>query len=212
VARACDTLIAASREVGAIAIQNRGTIGGNVANASPAADTVPVLVAMGATLVLASAEGRREVPIGRFYLGYKKLDLRGDELLVAVRVPRRRDGEVLWFRKVGTRRAQSISKVVLAGRARPRYGPGGACVLESLSLAAGSVGPTVLALRGAEAAAIGRPLDDDALRQIRTAVGNDVTPIDDVRSTSEYRRTVAENLVVRWLGELRKAGVAKGSA
>src|SRR5215218_6236366 len=105
-------LAAAAREVGGVQIQNRGTIGGNVANASPAGDTLPVLAAAGATVVLAGAGGMRRVPFTAFYTGYRQTVRRADELIVGFEIPRLRGRQ--YFRKVGTRAAQAISKIVMA--------------------------------------------------------------------------------------------------
>ena len=171
-------LVAASREVGGVQVQNRGTLGGNIANASPAADTLPVLAAVDAMVVLASRAGERRVPITRFYTGYRATVKRSDELITAVEIPRV-DGEQ-YFRKVGTRAAQAISKVVMAAvrGAAPR-------------VALGSVAPTVVRLPQTEKALTDGATIDDAVRILES----EIQPIDDVRSTAEYRRRVAGNLL-----------------
>jgi xanthine dehydrogenase small subunit len=171
-------LVAASREVGGVQIQNRGTLGGNVANASPAADTLPVLAAADAMIVLASRAGERRVPITRFYTGYRATVKRSDELITAIEIPRV-EGEQ-YFRKVGTRAAQAISKVVMAAvrDAAPR-------------VALGSVAPTVVRLPQTEKALMEGAAIDDAVRILES----EIRPIDDVRSTAEYRRRVAGNLL-----------------
>ena len=187
VRRRVPMLAAAAREVGGVQIQNRGTIGGNVANASPAGDTLPVLAAAEATVVLRSAAGSRLVPFTAFYTGYRQTVARRDELIVAFHVPRV-DG-VQWFRKVGTRAAQAISKVVMAAvRAdRPR-------------IAIGSVAPTVVRLRETEdALAAGASIED-----AQAVLMREVTPIDDIRSTADYRRRVCANLLARWWGSTSK--------
>jgi CO/xanthine dehydrogenase FAD-binding subunit len=127
-------LVAAAREVGGVQIQNRGTIGGNVANGSPAGDTLPVLAASDATVLLQSAGGSRRVPFSAFYTGYRRSVLRPDELIAALEVPAVRGRQ--WFRKVGTRAAQAISKVVMAAVAP---------IADDLPRIAGSVAPTVAA-------------------------------------------------------------------
>jgi CO/xanthine dehydrogenase FAD-binding subunit len=178
VRRRLPILAAAAREIGGVQIQNRGTLGGNIANGSPAGDTLPVLAVADASVVLASAAGERRVPFNSFYTGYRKSVLRPDELIVAVEVPRVPGCQ--WFRKVGTRAAQAISKVVMAGvRAeRPR-------------LALGSVAPTVVRLPLTEAAlASGAPINE-----ARRALESEIRPIDDLRSTAEYRRRVSGNLL-----------------
>lgn len=171
-------LVAASREVGGVQIQNRGTLGGNVANASPAADTLPVLAAVDATVVLASRAGERRVPITRFYTGYRKTVRRSDELITALEIPRV-EGEQ-YFRKVGTRAAQAISKVVIAAvrGATPR-------------VALGSVAPTVLRLVRTEQALARGAAMDEAVRILES----EISPIDDMRSSADYRRRVAGNLL-----------------
>jgi len=177
-------LVSACREIGGVQIQNRGTLGGNVANASPAGDTLPVLAAADAQVVLASADATRRVPFTAFYTGYRQSVMRPDELIVALEVPQVRGRQ--WFRKVGTRAAQAISKVVMA-----------ACGEDHPRIAAGSVGPTVLRLSTTEAAlAAGGSIAD-----ARRALAADIAPIDDVRSTADYRRRVAANLLARCLAE-----------
>lgn len=176
-------LAAACREVGGVQIQNRGTLGGNVANGSPAGDTLPVLAAADAVVVLRSAGGERRVPFNQLYTGYRATVMAPGELIVAIEVPRV-DGEQ-WFRKVGTRAAQAISKVVMAAVRgdRPR-------------LAIGSVAPTVVRLRGTEdALAAGASIED-----AQAVLMREVTPIDDLRSTADYRRRVCANLLARWWG------------
>ena len=175
-------LVAASREVGGPQIQNRGTIGGNVANASPAGDTLPVLAAAEAVVVLESVDGQRKVPFNQFYTGYRKSVMRPDELIVAVEVPPV-DGSQ-WFRKVGTRAAQAISKIVMAGvRDRDR-----------VALAVGSVAPTVIRLPKTEAALASGAGIADAQRVLM----DEIQPIDDVRSTADYRKRVSANLLGRF--------------
>src|SRR6185369_2584893 len=165
------------REIGGVQIQNRGTIGGNIGNASPAGDTLPVLAAADAIVVAASSAGTRRIPFVEFYTGYRRSVLAPNELIVAVEIPAIRGRQ--WFRKVGTRAAQAISKVVMAAVAGSG-GRGGSAP----RIALGSVGPTVVRLPSTEAAlAAGRPIAD-AQRMLL----DEIAPIDDVRSTAEYRR------------------------
>jgi len=180
-------LVAASREVGGVQIQNRGTIGGNVANASPAGDSLPVLAAAEATVVLKSAAGLRRVPFDAFYTGYRATVRRPDELIVAFEIPAIRGRQ--WFRKVGTRAAQAISKVVVAG------------VVErgSTRIALGSVAPTVVRARRTEAALAEGATVDAAQRVLM----DEIAPIDDIRSTADYRRRVAANLLGKMLRQSR---------
>jgi xanthine dehydrogenase small subunit len=177
-------LVEASRLVGGRQIQNRGTLGGNIANASPAADSLPVLMVADAVVVLRSTGAERRVPVTEFFTGYRATVRRADELIVAIEVPPVEGRQ--WFRKVGTRAAQAISKVVAAGVRgnAPR-------------LAFGSVAPTVVRAREAERVLANGGSLDDAV----AALGHDIAPIDDVRSTADYRRVVAGNLVRRFWAE-----------
>lgn len=176
-------LVSASREVGGAQIQNRGTIGGNIANGSPAGDSLPVFAAAGATVVLRGASETRRIPFDRYYTGYRASVRRADELIVAIEVPRV-DG-TQWFRKVGTRAAQAISKVVMAG-VRPASG--------APRIALGSVAPTVVRLPRTEAALASQVAISDAQR----ILAEEIVPIDDVRSTAAYRRQVCMNLLARF--------------
>jgi CO/xanthine dehydrogenase FAD-binding subunit len=191
IARRLPMLAAAAREIGGVQIQNRGTIGGNVANASPAGDSLPVLLASDAVVVLRSAAGTRRVPMTSFYVGYRQTAARPDELIVGFEIPATAGRQ--WFRKVGTRAAQAIAKIVVAGvwdRRAPR-------------LAMGSVGPTVLRLTKTEAAMAAGASLSEAQETLR----REIAPIDDMRSTAEYRRNVAANL----LGQFYPgAGVRRG--
>jgi CO/xanthine dehydrogenase FAD-binding subunit len=174
-------LAAAAREIGGVQIQNRGTLGGNVANGSPAGDSLPVLAVADATLVLSSAKESRRVPFNSFFTGYRTSVLRPDEIIVAVQVPRV-DGRQ-WFRKVGTRAAQAISKVVMA-----------AVRSDSPRVAIGSVAPTVVRLPKTEASLSSRAPIAEARRTLEA----EIQPIDDLRSTAEYRRRVSANLLERF--------------
>lgn len=174
-------LVAASSEVGGPQIQNRGTIGGNVANASPAGDTLPVLAAADAMVLVKSTRGDRRVPFNEFYTGYRRSVLQEHELIAALEVPLVKGRQ--WFRKVGTRAAQAISKVVMAG-----IDPGRG---HAPRIAVGSVAPTVVRLPSTEAALTAGASIDEA----RQVLLDEISPIDDVRSTAEYRRRVAANLL-----------------
>ena len=198
VQRWAPSLVEASRTVGAVQIQSRGTLGGNVANASPAGDTLPVLLAHGTDVVLeSSAGGERVVPFDGFYGGYRKPDIRPGELIKSFVVDPLPEGAVSSFRKVGTRLAQSISKVMLCGVATVDAEGR----IDFVRLAAGSVAPVPVRLLGAEAAARGgRPGEiGDA---VRAAACSDVTPIDDVRSNADYRREVTGRLAARFVSSL----------
>jgi xanthine dehydrogenase small subunit len=181
-------LAAACREIGGIQIQNRGTLGGNVANGSPAGDTLPVLAVAEAVVVVRGEKGERRVPFTSFFTGYRTTVRRPDELIVAFELPP--VDELQWFRKVGTRAAQAISKVVMAGigGARPR-------------IAVGSVGPTVIRCAKTEAALAGGASLEEAARILE----GEVQPIDDVRSTAVYRRRVCGNLLRRFGARTRRS-------
>jgi len=183
-----------SREVGAWAIQNRGTIGGNVCNASPAGDTLPLLIAADARFVLGGPRGERTVAADAFFVGYRKTAMDADELLLRVDVPVL--GRLV-YRKVGTRRAQSISKTLIAVRARAREG-----LLFDVRVGAGCVAPVPLRCRTAEAALEGKALDEAALAAARAGLDADIVPIDDVRSTAVYRRRVSGIVLERLVRSL----------
>lgn len=195
IAREFPMLVDAARETGGVAIQNRGTVGGNIANASPAADTPPALLAYGAQVELVSADGTRSVDYAEFHTGYRQTVMRADELIARVRLRRPRAGARHFYRKVGTRRAQAISKVCFAALAE--VGEGGA--LEEVRIALGSVAPTVVRCRETEALLRGRVPDAELTKELPNALARDVAPIDDVRSTARYRLRVAQNLLAEFL-------------
>jgi CO/xanthine dehydrogenase FAD-binding subunit len=189
-------LCRAAADTGGIANQNRGTIGGNIANASPAADTPPALLVYDAQLEVMSVRGRRTLPYERFHTGYKQMDLAPDELIAAVRLPRRR-GWHQHYRKVGARRAQAISKVCLAAAALLEGGR-----IADIRLAFGSVAPTVVRAIAAEAILRGAAVGPEALERAGAALASELTPIDDVRSTAAYRRQAAVNVLGEFLQAL----------
>lgn len=190
-------LVEAAATIGAAQIQNRGTLGGNVANASPAGDTLPVLLALDASMVCGSARGERTVAADAFWPAYRETALAPDELLLRIHVPIAAGRETR-FRKVGTRRAQSISKVVVAltwqdaGPARPWTG---------VRLALGSVAATPIRARGTEAVLDGRPPTPETADLAADTLAGELQPIDDVRSTAEYRRLVAARVLHRIIRE-----------
>lgn len=191
----------AARETGGIAIQNRGTVGGNIANASPAADTPPALLVYDAEVELVSVEGIRRVPYADFHTGYKQTVMREDELIAAVVLQKPREGARHFYRKVGTRRAQAISKVCFAVVAELEGES-----LTEVRVALGSVAPVVLRCRRTEEVLRGRRLDEEVLRDGIEELGREVTPIDDVRSTARYRTRVSQNLLREFLSSLRGEG------
>jgi len=184
----------AAAETGGVATQNRGTIGGNIANASPAADTPPALLAYDASLDLVSLSGTRRVAYDGFHRGYKQMDLRSGELIARIILPSRVNAWRDYYRKVGPRRAQAISKVCVAGSIRMD----GASIAD-VRIALGSVAPTVVRAKAAEQALRGRALDAAAVDAAVRALASDIAPIDDVRSTARYRQRVAVNLLREFL-------------
>ena len=187
-------LAEAASSIGSWQIRNRATLGGNMANASPAGDSLPVLLALDAVVVTVGPRGRREVPYARFNLDYRQVDLAPGEIIGWVKLPAPAANAVQRFRKVGTREAQAISKVVVAMSAE-RNGEG----LRNVRFGAGSVAPTPVRLREVEAACEGgRPGPELADRAAEAAMDS-VHPIDDVRSTAEYRRAILGRVVRRMI-------------
>ena len=192
VAEFLPSLAEAAATIGAAQIQNRGTLGGNAANASPAGDTLPILLATDAELVLGSARGERTVAASDFWPSYRQTALAPDELILRIRFPLAGQRQVR-FRKVGTRRAQAISKVVMA----LSWQPGGEGTWRNVRLALGSVAATPVRAPQTEAALEGAfPSAETADRATETLRG-EIQPIDDVRSTADYRREVAARVLHR---------------
>ena len=187
----------AARETGAVAIQNRGTVGGNIANASPAADLPPALLVYDAELTVRALRGERRIRYDEFHKGYKVMDLAPDELITSVTLPRGRAAWIQTYRKVGTRRAQAISKVCFAAAASVHNGE-----VADVRIALGSVAPTVVRCRRAENALRGRPLDA-AAPGARAELEREIAPIDDIRSNARYRRLVAGNLLDEFVRQCR---------
>jgi CO/xanthine dehydrogenase FAD-binding subunit len=190
-------LVDASRTIGAIQIQNRGTIGGNIVNASPAGDSLPVLAAYDVEVEIGSARGTRRVAFNEFYAGYRRTMLQTDELVLAVRILKLREGERDFFWKVGTRRAQAISKTVLAAKARMNGE-----TIEGISIGVGSVAPTVIRAPQTERLLAGATLTAALMEQARQMIAQEITPISDLRSTEHYRRIVTGNVLVKFLRQL----------
>ena len=187
-------LCQAASWTGSVAIQNRGTIGGNIANASPAADSLPALLVYEAELELISANGARWVGYRSFHTGYKQMVLRSDELIKAIRLPRTTGVWLQHSRKVGTRKAQAISKVCLAALAQIADN-----TIHDIRLAFGSVAPVPVRCPQTEAVLKNRMIDDATINAACATLANEITPIDDVRSTAEYRLRVAANLLADFL-------------
>ena len=182
---------------GGIATQNRGTLGGNIVNGSPAADSPPALLVYDAQIELISGSGARWMPYAKFHTGYKQMALRADELLGRIRLPRNTEGHHHYARKVGTRKAQAISKICMAGVARIA-----GRTITNIRIALGSVAPTVIRCHAAEAAVRGHEITPETIAAAQSAIANESAPIDDIRSTARYRRQVTMNLLGEFLGGL----------
>lgn len=194
VAERLPALAECAATIGAAQIQNRGTIGGNAANASPAGDTLPVLLAADAELVVGSARGERRVPAAAFWPGYRETALAPDELILRVRFPLPA-GRRVRFRKVGTRRAQAISKVVMA----VAWQPDDAGAWREVRVALGSMAATPVRAAATEAVLEGAAPSAEAADRAVAALADELSPIDDVRSTADYRRAVAGRILHRLL-------------
>lgn len=190
-------LAQAASWTGAIANQNRGTLGGNLCNASPAADSPPALLAYDASVTLVSVRGRRTLPYSEFHLGYKQTALAPDELLLSVHVPFPPEGARQYIRKVGPRNAQAISKVALACVAAIHDGR-----IAEIRIGAASLADRPLRCVAAEAALKGVVLSEETIRAARGALASEAKPIDDIRSTAKYRSAIAANLLEEFLRTL----------
>lgn len=189
-------LCQAASETGGLAIQNRGTLGGNIVNASPAADSPPALLVYEAELELVSTSSQRRISYQGFHTGYKQMLIRSDELLSHIRLPRMQVGLTHYYRKVGTRKAQAISKVCFAATARTSGQQ-----LQDVRIALGSVAPIPIRCIRTEAALRGKSLDQ--LRDHGKAeLAKEISPIDDIRSTASYRLRVSLNLIEEFLSSL----------
>jgi putative cofactor-binding repeat protein len=200
VTREFPLLASAARCTGGIANQNRGTIGGNIGNASPAADSLPALLVYEAELVLVSARGERRVPYSTFHLGYRKTELAPDELILSICLKPQFSGYYAHSRKVGARNAQAISKVCLAA-----LGKVAGVTIEDVRLAMASVAPIPLRLSGTEQMLKGNRIDAELLQRAKQSAAEEVRSIDDIRSTARYRAAVAGNLVAEFLERLKDA-------
>lgn len=201
IARELPMLAQAASWTGSIANQNRGTLGGNLCNASPAADTPPALLAYDASVTLLSVRGERTVPYSEFHLGYKNTALEPDEILYSARVPRAYEGWRQYIRKVGTRNAQAISKTALAGVALVRESE-----IEEIRIGVASLADRPLRCVGTEDTVRGKSLAEadveKTVRLGRAALAREAKPIDDIRSTAMYRTAVAANLLEEFLRQI----------
>jgi CO/xanthine dehydrogenase FAD-binding subunit len=196
-ARELPLIAQASGWIGSIANQSRATVGGNLVNGSPAADSSPALLVYDAEIELISKSGRRRIPYAAFHTGYKKNAMMPDELIYAIHVPRRFAHHRQYLRKVGTRRAMAISKVALACTALLNNG-----VIDEVRLAAASLAAFPARLYETERALTGSTISSETIQSARAAFLSEAKPIDDIRSTAEYRKRVGANLLEEFLHEL----------
>ena len=194
VAQEFPLLASAASWTGSVANQNRGTLGGNIVNASPAADSLPALLVYDAELLLVSARGERRVAYADFHTGYKQTRLAVDEIISAIVLQPRFAGYHAYTRKIGTRKAQAIAKLCLAALGKVADGK-----IEEVRLAIGSMAVTPLRLRGTEQLLRGQSWTPSLLTDARQAMQREVAPIDDIRSTAAYRLHVAGNLLQEFL-------------
>jgi CO/xanthine dehydrogenase FAD-binding subunit len=187
-------LCRAASETGGLAIQNRGTLGGNIANASPAGDSPPALLVYDAEVELVSAKGARLVPYNGFHTGYKQMVMRPDELIKSIRLPRTRSPRQHYYRKVGTRKAQAISKICFAACAQVEEKQ-----IRDIRIALGSVAPTVVRCLKTEEALRGRVPDAETISAAKAELKSEIAPINDIRSTADYRLRVTLNVLEDYL-------------
>jgi len=190
-------LCQAASETGGLAIQNRGTLGGNIVNASPAADSPPALLAYDAEIELVSSGSSRWIPYQGFHTGYKQMQIGPDELLARIRLPRNTAGATHYYRKVGTRKAQAISKVCLAALARTEQAG-----IKDIRIVLGSVAPIVVRCVQTENTLRGQKPGAEIIRSARESLSREISPIDDIRSTANYRLQVTLNLLTDFLASL----------
>ncbi len=198
-------LCQAGSETGGVAIQNRGTLGGNIVNASPAADSPPALLAYGAEIEIVSASGARWIAYDGFHTGYKKMNLAPNEIVARIRLTRSFATRVHHYRKVGPRKAQAISKVCFAGCAEIASGK-----LRDVRIAIGGVAPIIPRCKATERVLRDDGIGADGLARAKATLAKEIAPIDDVRSNARYRRRVAENLLDDFVLRIR-ADVGLGS-
>lgn len=190
-------LVKAASWTGAVATQNRGTLGGNIANGSPAADSPPALLVYDADIVLLSERDPRWLRYSQFHTGYKNSLMAPDEIISHISLPRTTGGSAQYLRKVGTRKAQAISKVALAGLAKMNAGK-----VDHIRIALGSVAPMPICCRETEAVLVDRPLDRASIEKAKSTIAAEISPISDIRSTADYRRDVTVNMLDEFLTSL----------
>ena len=188
--------VGSASETGSIANQNRGTLGGNIGNASPAADSPPALLVYDSELELASVRGLRTISYAQFHTGYKQMNLSSDEIVLRIRLPRPNGEWQQYYRKVGTRRAQAISKVCFAARANTFGGK-----IREIRIALGSVAPMAVRCHQTEALLLE---GSSRIRETQQQLADEIRPIDDFRSNARYRARVAQNLLEEFLLQLQR--------
>jgi len=188
----------AASETGGLAIQNRGTLGGNIVNASPAADSPPALLAYDAEIELTSSSSSRWLRYQGFHTGYKQMQIQPSELLTRIRLPRKPSNCYHYYRKVGTRKAQAISKVCFAAVGWTENEQ-----INDVRIVLGSVAPIVIRCEKTESSLRGQAFSDSTIAKARDVMNHEITPIDDIRSTAAYRLRVATNLLADFLSGLK---------
>jgi CO/xanthine dehydrogenase FAD-binding subunit len=197
-------LCQAASETGGLAIQNRGTLGGNIVNASPAADSPPALLAYDAELELVSLNGLRSVPYQGFHTGYKQMNISPDELLTRIRLPRKTKELTHYYRKVGTRKAQAISKVCFAAVVGTDTGE-----VKDIRIALGSIAPIPLRCPKTEDVLRGQRISQLLFEIGKRELAQEIAPITDIRSTKDYRLRVSLNLLEDFLMKLPTAAAER---
>ena len=190
-------LFNSARQIGSWAIQNRATIGGNIINASPAADSPPALLCYDADLEIISKTSTKFIPITEFYLGYKKIKLSKGDLLKSIRIKRNTCKEISLYRKVGTRQAQAISKICFAAKVKKNGN-----IISDIALSIGSVAPTPIRCTNCENTILGNKINQQLINRAKEQLLSDIHPIDDIRSTKEYRIIVSLNILEYFLKNL----------
>jgi OHCU decarboxylase len=208
IAREFPLLTQAASWTGGIANQNRGTLGGNIANASPAADCLPALLAYEAEVTLISVRGERRIAYRHFHTGYKKTQMAADELIRSIHLDKKFTAYLSYARKVGARNSQAIAKVSIAalGRVASEEDDPVVTVIKDVRIALGAVAPVPLRLDTIERALMGKKVKSISANELRRQVVTEIAPIADIRSTAEYRATVAANLVLEFLRRLVSDG------
>lgn len=199
-------LVEAAQVVGSVQIRNRATITGNICNASPAADTPPILMALGAIVAIAGPDGARDMTLDDFLVGYRKTALEAGEIVTAIRIPGAKQRRGTSFLKLGVRRAMEIS-IVCVGASVELTADG---KIASAGLGLGSVAPTTLRPRDAEQTLVGEAPGNQLFEEAGRMAGEVVSPIDDMRASAEYRRAMVPVLVRRALSlAVDRAGVER---